>query len=268
MHRRATSLIAAAAVTAAVIVAPAVSTPVALAASHGSRPAAKCHHAHQRHCSRVSTRRVVAHAASAHPMWSFSQGHGSTAPIGSAASAPPPAKAKAPAPPAPTSSGPCANAGVIPTSENIPQVAAAILCLVNQQRAQNGESPLRDNPDLDSSATHHSQDMVAANYFDHTSPTGETPLDRIQASGYLAAGNAYEIGENIDYGQLYLATPSETVSAWMSSPGHRENILNADYVDSGVGVVAQVPAEAGSGEAGATYTQEFGAVETAAGTIS
>ena len=167
-----------------------------------------------------------------------------------------------------TASVPCVNTELIPTSANIPQVSAATLCLINQQRALHGESPLRENADLDSSATHHSEDMVAANYYDHTSPTGETLLDRIQASGYLPSADAYELGENIDLGVLSNATPAAIVADWMASPGHRANILDSDFVDSGIGIVPEIPAEYASGEAAATYTQEFGVLQAPNGSIS
>lgn len=162
---------------------------------------------------------------------------------------------------------PCPNASLVPTSANIAQIEAATFCLVNQQRVLHHEHPLRNNADLASSAAHHSQDMVAADYFDHMSPTGETPLDRIRASGYLPRRATAEVGENIDLGTMWLATPAAMVADWMSSPDHRANILNSDYVDSGIGVVAQAPAQYAGGEAGATYTQDFGAVMAPNGTL-
>ena len=110
--------------------------------------------------------------------------------------------------------------------------------------------------------------MVSADYFDHVSPTGETPLDRIRASGYLRRGDAYELGENIDLGTLNLATPAAVVADWMNSPDHRANILNSDFVDSGIGVVAQAPAQYAGAQDGATYTQDFGALEAPDGAVS
>jgi uncharacterized protein YkwD len=161
----------------------------------------------------------------------------------------------------------CPNASLVPTSANIPQIEAATLCLVNQQRTLHHEHPLRNNGDLASSAGRHSQDMVAANYFDHISPTGETPLRRIRASGYLPRGATASIGENIDLGTMLLVTPAAIVTDWMKSPDHRANILNSDYRDSGIGVVAQAPAQYGAGETGATYTQDFGTIMAPNGTL-
>jgi uncharacterized protein YkwD len=154
----------------------------------------------------------------------------------------------------------CADTHLVPTRSNSDRVEAATLCLVNVQRARHGERALRPNADLSRSASAHSEDMVARNYFDHTSPGGETVLDRIRASTYLPARAGYLLGENIALGTMRLATPAAIVDSWMASPGHRANILNADFRDSGIGVVARAPRRYGHGQPGATYTQQFGAV--------
>jgi uncharacterized protein YkwD len=59
---------------------------------------------------------------------------------------------------------------------------------------------------------------------------------------------------------MQLATPAAIVASWMASPGHRANILDPDFRDSGVGVVARAPRRYANGQPGATYTQQFGAV--------
>jgi uncharacterized protein YkwD len=155
------------------------------------------------------------------------------------------------------STAPCADATLMPTSQNLARITAATLCLVNQQRAAYGEVALRANAALTTAATKHSQDMVAHNYFDHTGPAGDTMQSRDKAAGYIKAGHGYAIGENIAAATGSLATPSQMVTSWMNSSGHRANILNASFRDSGIGVVASAPALLGSGPGG-TYTQDFG----------
>ncbi|HTQ68084.1 MAG TPA: CAP domain-containing protein [Solirubrobacteraceae bacterium] len=159
--------------------------------------------------------------------------------------------------PAPTS---CTNTELVPTSANIAEVRAATLCLINRERGLHGESPLTEDPRLLAAAQGHSEDMVARDYFSHTTPTGEAFDARILASGYARRDQEYMLGENIDCGTLYLATPSATVSAWMNSPEHRENILNGEYRETGMGVAAAAPASFADGQAGATYTQDFGVI--------
>ena len=158
------------------------------------------------------------------------------------------------------SSASCDDTHLVPTRSNSARIESATLCLVNVQRARHGERALRPNADLGRSAAAHSQDMVARNYFDHTSPGGETLLDRIKASTYLPPRAGYVLGENIALGTMQLATPAAIVESWMKSAGHRANILNAEFRDSGLGVIARAPQQYGHGQRGATYTQQFGAV--------
>ena len=158
------------------------------------------------------------------------------------------------------SSASCDDTHLVPTRSNSARIEAATLCLVNVQRARHGERALRPNADLGRSAAAHSEDMVARNYFDHTSRGGETVLDRIKASTYLPPRAGYTLGENIALGTMQLATPAAIVESWMKSPGHRANILDAEFRDSGLGVVARAPERYGRGQRGATYTQQFGAV--------
>ena len=155
----------------------------------------------------------------------------------------------------------CQNTELIPTPSNIELVRAAVLCLINRERAQNGEPPLVLNAELQQAAEGHSHELVSADYFEHVSPSGVTPVDRIRATGYIPSENVgYVIGENLAWGTLNLATPQSIVSAWIASPGHLANILEAQYTDTGLGVTAAVPPSLSGGEAGATYAQEFGVI--------
>lgn len=148
----------------------------------------------------------------------------------------------------------------MPAPGNLARVAAATLCLVNQQRRDAGLRPLSDNAKLDQVARAHSQDMIARGYFDHNSPTGSTPETRMIGVGYISARVGYTVGENIAWGSGSYATPASIVDEWMHSPGHRANILDADYRDSGLGVTPGSPGPLADGQAGAVYTQDFGVV--------
>ena len=147
----------------------------------------------------------------------------------------------------------------MPTPADIDQVRAATTCLVNLQRRHDGLAPLVDDGQLQGVAQAHSDDMVARDYFDHTSPSGATATDRILHSGYVSDAVSWAIGENIAYGTMNLATPSEVVTAWMNSPGHRANILDPGYRQTGMGVTPAVASSLSEGQAGAMYTQDFGA---------
>jgi uncharacterized protein YkwD len=150
----------------------------------------------------------------------------------------------------------CPGSDLQPSAANLVQVEAATLCLVNEQRAQNGLGALTANSVLQAAALQHSQDMVKNDFFSHDSSSGEDFEDRILRFNYAPPNVQWVAGENIAWGTLSLATPDAIVVSWMNSPEHRANILGSDYKELGVGVVPATP----SGDpTGATYTADFGA---------
>lgn len=156
---------------------------------------------------------------------------------------------------------PCQNSELTPEAANLALVRAAVLCLINRERAEHGEQPLVIDPRLEAAAEEHSQELVALDYFAHIAPNGTTPVDRARASGYIPNSSVgYVIGENLAWGTLNLSTPQSIVAAWIASPGHLANILESQYEDTGIGVVAAVPASLSGGQPGATYAQEFGVI--------
>ncbi len=151
----------------------------------------------------------------------------------------------------------CANGKLRPGASNLGIVAAAMLCLINHARQAAGLAGLVENADLDTAAVGHSGDMVAENYFDHVGPDGLGPEQRVLASGFAIRAADGQIAENIASGTSTEATPAATVASWMASAGHRQNILNPAFRQTGLGVVAFVPSLLGAG-AGGTYTEDFG----------
>ncbi|MCS0636592.1 CAP domain-containing protein [Streptomyces sp. LP05-1] len=119
---------------------------------------------------------------------------------------------------------------------------AAVLTLVNAERAKVGCSPLRFDPDLAALAGAFSRDMAKRDFFAHTSPDGASPWDRAATAGVSGLG-----AENIARGQ---ADAEAVMATWMTSEGHRANILNCDYTRLGVGVHF--------GDGGPWWTQDFG----------
>ncbi len=100
--------------------------------------------------------------------------------------------------------------------------------LTNDIRRQNGLSDLSVNGQLQQAAETHSTDMANQDFFSHYSIDGSMPWDRGQDAGY----DYRFYGENIAAGQT---TPEAVVQAWVNSPSHLANILNADYTEIGVG---------------------------------
>ena len=154
-----------------------------------------------------------------------------------------------------TSAVPCQNTDLVPTADNLELVRAAILCLHNQVRAAKGLPALKDNAKLRKAAIVHSSAMVGQGYFDHTSPDGDTFVDRVIGAGYAKRNAGWTLGENLAWGTGDLSTPNGVMNAWMNSAGHKANILKKTYREVGIGIRLGVPSDEG---VGATITADFG----------
>lgn len=117
------------------------------------------------------------------------------------------------------------------TSSTLPQHVAittsGIVDATNQERINAGLPPLKLNNLLVESATRKTMDMIAKQYFEHTSPSGITVSDLGRQVGY----DYIVMGENLALGDF--ANSQDVVNAWMQSPGHRANILNPGYQEIG-----------------------------------
>lgn len=117
-----------------------------------------------------------------------------------------------------------------PTPTSIVEVLTAdlgkqALAFTNQFRAQNKKPPLQWNQTLADLSTEHSQNMASGKVaFCH-----EGFADRAKRAGFWSSA------ENI-----YMTSPRKdmakaAVDAWISSPGHRKNLLG-NYCFSAIGV--------------------------------
>ena len=105
--------------------------------------------------------------------------------------------------------------------------ADEVFRLTNAERLKAGLPALSGMPALTLTAVVRAKETIRS--FSHDRPDGSdcfTAFDENYVQYTMA-------GENIAMGQR---TPSEVVSGWMNSPGHRENILNEDFGHLGVGV--------------------------------
>ncbi len=156
---------------------------------------------------------------------------------------------------------PCPDTELTPEAEDLPLVKDAVLCLINRVRAEHALSPLTVSPRLEDAAEGHCAELISEDYFAHVSPSGETPVERIQKTGYIPGpSDGYVIGENLAWGTYSLSTPAAIVAAWVASPGHLANILETQYTETGIGIIPAVPASLADGSPGASYAQEFGVI--------
>lgn len=103
-----------------------------------------------------------------------------------------------------------------------------VVWLVNQERAANGLSLLYASVAINEAAEIRSQELTKS--FLHTRPDGRSGFSILDDRNIDWSC----VGENIAWGY---ATPEAVVKSWMSSEGHRSNILNPNYQYIGVGYV-------------------------------
>jgi uncharacterized protein YkwD/uncharacterized membrane protein required for colicin V production len=117
-----------------------------------------------------------------------------------------------------------------------------MLRLVNAERLKAGAGLLELDMTIVPVSRDHSRDMWERNYFSHTNPDEESPFDRMDEGGveYVAAG------ENLALAR----TVAQAHQGLMNSPGHRRNILDANFTRIGIGVID-------GGIYGKMFTQNF-----------
>jgi len=129
-----------------------------------------------------------------------------------------------------------------------------VIELVNQQRKANGLPPLKQVTSLTDAARWYAKDMADDDYFGRGHDTYDRSGDRlVKVCAWSARIGAFytgwsALGENIADGST---SPQAVVTGWMGSSGHRANILNGDYRETGVGYGA-------GASQGRYWVQDFG----------
>ena len=72
--------------------------------------------------------------------------------------------------------------------------------------------------------------MLFRGYWDHVSPEGVEPWEWIEGAGY----SYQQAGENL---AKNFSTAGATITAWMNSEPHRDNVLNSEFRDVGFATV-------------------------------
>ena len=121
-----------------------------------------------------------------------------------------------------------------------------MLDLHNKIRAERGLPKFCVHPDLQRAARDHSKEMLAEDRFAHGN-VGE----RLRRFGYRWSTS----GENILYDPGSRDSVESLFKLWMTSSGHRANILNKNFREIGIG------ASSGEyrGDKGTMWTVDFGA---------
>ncbi|MCF6526036.1 CAP domain-containing protein [Streptomyces sp. JJ36] len=105
---------------------------------------------------------------------------------------------------------------------------ADVVALVNAYRAEAGCPAVHPHPALRHAASVHSDHMARTQRLTHQGARGSGPGQRADAAGY----DASRVAENV----AHAGPAAEVVATWMSSPGHRRNMLDCRYRNIGVGM--------------------------------
>jgi uncharacterized protein YkwD len=119
-----------------------------------------------------------------------------------------------------------------------------IFDLANKEREKEKLPALELNQLLVKAARDHSANMAKKRELNHLLDD-KNPGQRAEAAGY----HWMSVAENIATGET--ETPATVVKLWMESKLHRENILNTEFRDIGVGIAKNDKGEI-------YYTQVFG----------
>lgn len=117
-------------------------------------------------------------------------------------------------------------------------IAADIVARTNDARARNGLRPLTASSRLMEAARIHAEQMAARQQAAHTISGAQYPTmqSRLDAVGYRYANAA----ENVAWNQR---SAQEVLNTWMSSSGHRANILDAALTEMGAAMARSAKGE-------------------------
>jgi uncharacterized protein YkwD len=109
----------------------------------------------------------------------------------------------------------------------------ALISYTNEARADLIHTPpgidrtLKTSELLTQAAQLKANDMAARSYFAHNSPDGKTPWYWLEQVGYQYV----YAGENL---AIDFVDSKDVTEAWLASPGHRANMLNANLKEIGI----------------------------------
>ncbi len=113
------------------------------------------------------------------------------------------------------------------------EIESKAFALINQKRLDRGLVKLVWNNQAARLARQHSKNMAQNDFFSHAGLNGEMVDERATEFG---ATDWEAIGENIAFCQGFTNPAEFVVGRWMLSTGHRENILNRIWTESGIGM--------------------------------
>jgi uncharacterized protein YkwD len=105
--------------------------------------------------------------------------------------------------------------------------AQTLIDLTNAYRQGLDLPQLIVNSRLTQAAVNKAKNILAEQYFSHTSPEGKKFSDWIKEVNYAY----FYVGENL---AIDFSSPQDTFSAWLNSPTHKANIVRPEFQEIGV----------------------------------
>ena len=145
------------------------------------------------------------------------------------------------------------------TTERLQALDGQILTRLNATRAAHGLRPLVVSDGLENAAVAHSRELIQAGVFQHDSPDGTSFVQRLKHFYSPSGYSSWTAGENLLYNTADIDADT-AIRAWLDSPPHRENMLNPDWREVGIGSVHASTAGGTFGGAPTwVITMDFGA---------
>lgn len=108
-----------------------------------------------------------------------------------------------------------------------------IFSLINREREHSGLTSLIWNDRLADLARSYSQTMARDGLFDHIDRNGDSVVERAR---HARVRGWSKIGENLFECESTNNFVNLSVRGWMHSPTHRDNILDPEWSDTGIGI--------------------------------
>jgi uncharacterized protein YkwD len=119
------------------------------------------------------------------------------------------------------------------TPVNVFELEKLAFALINRKRAALGLDELTWSDEVAKIARLHSREMAENNYFSHRGLNGSMIGERADS---LGVKKWRAIGENIAFNRGYENPTEFAVECWIKSEGHRLNLLNDSWKETGVGI--------------------------------
>jgi len=144
-------------------------------------------------------------------------------------------------------------------TERLQTLDAQILTRLNATRAAHGLRPLVVSDELENAAVAHSRDLIRAGVFQHDSPDGTSFVQRLKHFYSPAGFSSWTAGENLLFNTADIDADT-AIQAWLDSPPHRENMLDPEWREVGIGSIhASTASGTYGGEPTWVITMDFGA---------